>query len=115
MSYILWLAQYQYSKNESVKKGYFYAPFYQSFKIRKVKNSAQLFSVSSSSEKYRNQRMENKLNDLRVEREKRDKTIEKLKLSNDSSMKVEQDILRQKKIEECKISQFMITSHLIAH
>ena len=80
-----------------------------------MKNSEQLFSEPSSSEKYRNQRMENKLNEIRMERKKRDKAIQKLKILNDSSISVEQDILRQKQIEESKVSQFMITSHLIAY
>ena len=59
--------------------------------------------------------MENKLNELRIEREVRNKAIQKLKILNDSSISVEQDILRKKQIEESKVCQFMITSHLTAY
>ena len=79
-------------KIDPSKNDYFYAPFYQSFKIPKVKNSATLFSVSNNSEKFRNQRLDTKLHDLKVEREKHAQTIEKFKILNDSSLKVEQDI-----------------------
>ena len=50
-----------------------------------------------------------------MEREKRDKALQKLKILNDSSISVEQDIIRRQQIEESKVNKFMITSHLIAY
>ena len=85
------------------KNGSFYSPAVTHFKIPKKTVS----SVSSTLDKIRDQKLATKLQDLQSARKKREKEIERLRLLNDSSLKVERDIVCQQRIKDAMV-RFMI-------
>ena len=86
------------------KNGSFYSPAVTHFKIPKKTVS----SISSTLDKIRDQRLATKLQDLQSARKKREKEIERLRLLNDSSLKVECDIVRQQLIKDAMVIFMMI-------
>ena len=81
------------------KEGRFYSPAVAHFKIPKKTVS----SISSTLDKSRDQRLATKLQDLQSTRKKREKEIERLKLLNDSSLKVEHDLVCQQRIKDAMV------------
>ena len=81
------------------KNGSFYSPAVAHFKIPKKTVS----SITSTLDKIRDQRLATKLQDLQSTRKKREKEIERLRLLNDSSLKVERDIVRQQRINDAMV------------
>ena len=85
------------------KTGKFYPPAVAHFKIPKT-----VSSTTSSLDRIRDQRLATKLQDLQSARKKREKEIERLKLLNDSSLKVEHDLVCQQRIKDSMVRFLMI-------
>ena len=86
------------------KNGSFYSPAVAHFKIPKKTVS----SITSTLDKIRDQRLATKLQDLQSTWKKREKEIERLRLLNDSSLKVEHDLVCQQRIKDAMVRIIMI-------
>ena len=85
------------------KNGSFYSPAVAHFKIPKT-----VSSTTSSLDRIRDQRLATKLQDLQSARKKREKEIERLKLLNESSLKVKHDLVCQQRIKDSMVRFLMI-------